>query len=395
MRSVVVLGLFLAPHVVAGGAAPVLTPATAPVPAPLVWTSATESPQLAGDGTLTDRQKDLLAHCGTVDLALVRVAARMVERKAAGLPFLDTESLSFAQRVEGEPHVWPRAWAVSGRALDHEATRKKLQTWRDSFRDLGVRRCGVASGVAPDGTEIVAAIALDALADLEPLPTHARTGQWLEVTAHLLVPASAARVVVLGPGGDPRRVPTLLEGSRVRARFAPDRPGAFTVQIVADVATGPRPILEARVFADVAPPRDLPNTAAPGEDARAASSEPASQLAAMVAALRDEEGLGPVNREAGLDAIADAHARRMLDARAVGHDVGDGEPTRRLQNANIPAREAGENVAHAATLKLAHRALWQSPSHRANLLRADFTRAGYGVAVDPDGSVWITETFAR
>jgi uncharacterized protein YkwD len=387
VRSAVALALFLAPQVVSG------TPARAPLP--LSWANATESPQGAAADALTDRQADLLARCGTADAALVRVAARVVERKVLGLPFLDTESVTFAQRVEGEPHVWPRAWAVSGRALDHEATRRKLETWRASFRDLGERRCGVASGVAPDGTQIVAAIALDALADLDPLPTRAHAGQWLEVSARLLVPATSARVVVLGPGGEPRRVPTLLEGSRVRARFAPDRPGAFTVQIVADVATGPRPILEARVFADAAPPSEFPSLAAPGEDAGDAAADSATQLAGMVAALRSGEGLGRIAREAGLDALAAAHAKHMLDARAVGHDVGDGEPVQRLQSAGIPAREAGENVAHAATLKLAHRALWQSPSHRANLLRADFLRAGFGVAADPDGSVWVCEMFAR
>jgi uncharacterized protein YkwD len=79
----------------------------------------------------------------------------------------------------------------------------------------------------------------------------------------------------------------------------------------------------------------------------------------------------------------------------VGHDVGDGDPAQRLQDASIPAREAGENVAHAATVRLAHRALWSSPSHRANLLRGDFTRAGFGVAEDADGSVWVSEIFAR
>lgn len=370
-------------------------PAGAAGPASLVWAGAAESPQPARAAQLTDHQAELLARCGAADAALIRVAARVVERKGLGLPFLDTESLAFTQRVEGEPHVWPRAWAVSGRALDHEATLRKLEAWRASFRDLGERRCGVASGVAADGTETVAAIAVGAVADLEPLPTRVRTGQWIDVVAHLLVPATSASVVVLGPGGEPRRVPTSLDGGRARARFAPDRPGAFTVQLVADVANGPRPVLEARVFADAAPPTELPSLAAPGEGSVDGAAEPAAQLAGMVAALRTGEGLGAVVREPALDAAAAAHARRMLDARAVGHDVGDGEPVRRLQNAGISAREAGENVAHAATLKLAHRALWQSPSHRANLLRPDFARAGFGVAFDPDGSVWVCEIFAR
>jgi uncharacterized protein YkwD len=262
-------------------------------------------------------------------------------------------------------------------------------------------------GVAPDGTQVVAAVAVDALADLAPLPVRAHAGQWLEVDARMLVPTTMARVVVLGPGGEPRRVPTSLGADgRVRARFAPERPGDFTVQVVAEVATGPRPVLEARVFADAEPPSSAPanGTVAPGEDARPvvtpglrapAPDGGADTLAAMVTALRDTEALPPLRREAALDEVARVHARRMLAARSVGHDVGDGDPGQRLQDANIPAREAGENVAHAATLRLAHRALWSSPSHRANLLRADFVRAGYGVIEDVDGSVWVSEIFAR
>ncbi|GAH82864.1 unnamed protein product, partial [marine sediment metagenome] len=40
------------------------------------------------------------------------------------------------------------------------------------------------------------------------------------------------------------------------------------------------------------------------------------------------------------------------------------------------------------------RALHASPSHRINLLRADYTHMGVGVARASDGSVYVCETFA-
>jgi len=65
-----------------------------------------------------------------------------------------------------------------------------------------------------------------------------------------------------------------------------------------------------------------------------------------------------------------------------------------MGEAGLHVRVCGENVAHAETLALAHRALYASPSHRANLLSSSFDRIGVGVVRDADGSVWVTEELA-
>ena len=371
--------------------------ADAPVAEPTwSWASQTSSPQRLAAGALTDREQELQTACGVAEQGLHAVAARLVDRKIRGLSYLDLDGLTFAQRANGNPHVWPRAWIVSGRAMDQEATLRKLTAWRGTFHDVGERRCGVASGYAPDGTQIVAAIALDAVADLTtPLPVRTHAGTWLLVEAKMLVPTTGAHVVVVGPSGEPRSVPTSLDGTVVRARFAPDRPGAFTVQGVADVGTGPRPVVEAQLYADTEPPLLMPNLAAPGEAAGVGVADAREALMRMVLALRAEEHITTLVRDARLDAVALAHAQRMKAARVVGHDVGDGDPAQRLQAAGIDARDAGENVAHAQSVQLAHRALWASPSHRQNLQRPGFDRIGVAVLDDADGSVWVAEVFAR
>ena len=38
-----------------------------------------------------------------------------------------------------------------------------------------------------DGTEVVSAITIDALADLDPLPTTARVGEWITLRGHMVV----------------------------------------------------------------------------------------------------------------------------------------------------------------------------------------------------------------
>jgi uncharacterized protein YkwD len=369
--------------------------------APFTWAVHTASPRPftpEGDAASRDRSAELLAHCGRGEAGLAEVARRVVESRIAGASRLDLDGLTFALRAAGEPHVWPRAWVITGRALDRSATVAKLEAWGATFGDGGDRRCGVASGVAKDGSEVVAAVAVDALADLAPLPTLAHVGMWLTVDARLVVPVGEAHVIVQGPGGDPRSVPSWTEEengvTHVRARFAPDRPGPLTVQVVADVATGPRPILEARVFADADPPERFEPTGAPGENVVLATGSEADRLLAMLSSLRDAEHLPPLARDPSLDGVALAHARQMLAARTVGHDVGDGDPAARFEATGEHARLVGENVAHAASVRLAHRALYDSPSHRENLLRSDFDRVGAAVLDDADGSVWVAEVFA-
>ena len=366
---------------------------------PLVWAAWTASPTLITEPTGA-RDAELLAHCGAGEAGLREAAKRVVRERITEGAHLDVDRLEMTLRASGEPHVWPRAWVVSGRALDRDATLAKLDAWRASFRDDGERRCGIASATTSDGTEFIAAVALDALADLAPLPLRTHIGTWLTVDAKMLASARGAHVVIQGPEADSHRVPSWTREengeTHVIARFAPDRAGAFTVQLVADVSTGPRPILEARVFADVDPPDHVEAPIAPGEEAarsvRTASESDALLL--MVASLRESERLVPLVRDARLDALALSHARHMLAARTVGHDVGDGDPQERLEDSGARARVVGENVAHAASIRLAHRALYASPSHRANLLRDDFTRVGVAAVDDADGSVWVVELFA-
>jgi len=376
----------------------------APVEDP--WADATASPAPLAAAT-TAGDAELFALCGAGDAALTSVARAIADRavdlapagargpedgaaRAAPAPALDAASLEEALRAAGEPHVAPRATILRGGG-GRAPIAARLRAWSDASPSIGERRCGVARARGADGGEAVAAVAVDALADLAPLATRAHAGTWLTVDARLLTPADGARVVVAGPDGAPRSVPSRVDGGRVVARFAPDRPGAFVVQVVADVAGGPRPVLEARVFADVEPSRAPAR--APGEDAAAPSARPDDALAAMVASVRDAARLPPLERDPRLDALALAHATAMRAARSVAHDAGDGDPARRVESANISAGVVGENVAHAATAALAHRALYASPSHRANLLRPAFRRVGVAALADRDGSVWAAEIF--
>lgn len=352
------------------------------------WTA---SPVAVDESKLTDVERSALSRCGRGEAALVATARVLLERKVAGAALPELDGIADVQRAEGEPHPWPRAWAVRAHTLGDSAM-ARLDAWLgDDARRL--RRCGVASGTASDGTTSLVVVTVDALADLAPLPMRARTGQWLSLEARLRVGARGASVIVLGPNGGTRTVPSWIEGSTVRARFAAEAPGLLSVQIVADLPTGPRPVLEADVLVDVDPATAPVAGPAPGEDAGGAGADD-EVLSRMVAATRSAAGLGGLARDARLDAVARAHAQRMATVHELAHDAGDGDPPERLRDAGLDARYLGENVAHAPNVALAHRALWRSLSHRMNLVRPDFDRMGLAVVRDSGGDAWVVELLA-
>jgi Cysteine-rich secretory protein family len=361
----------------------------------IVWATDTRSPVPAADDPLDPLERASLQQCGAAEARLGETARAVLARKVQGLAIPEIDEVEFLQRASGEPHPWPRVWTVVASPAP-EAALRKLDAWLAEQQAPGRRRCGVASGVGPDGRRVVAVVAVDALADLAPLPTRARAGQWLEVEARLRVRARGGKVIILGPSGAPRPLPTAFDGVTLRARFAPERPGEFAVQVLADVDGGPRPVLEASVFADAEPPSSFGDRVAPGEDAEGpvAAVDDDERLFRMLSTARADAGLRSLVRDPRLDALARSHARRMAAGHDLSHDAGDGSPVDRLRAAGLDARDFGENVAHAPAVALAHRALWASPSHRANLLGAEFDRIGVGVARDERGDAWVAETFA-
>lgn len=354
------------------------------------WAESTRSPRYSP--TPDARDSELLAGCGRGDAALHEVASRLALRE---LTATDPESLTHALRLAGDPHVRPRAWTLSGAGIRSEAALARLRKWLSSFEARGERRCGVASSRDDNGKDVIAVVVVDAQADLAPVPVRARAGEWIAIDARLNIEAANAKVVVLGPFGSPQPVLTSHSEGRVRARFRADRSGRWLAQVLVMDEEGPRPVLEATIFASMTPDISPTLVRAPGEDEDAAGLDPADALTKMMASLRASEGLAPLVRDPRLDRLAREHAERMRVNRRIAHDLGDGTPHERIEQAGIAAKAKGENVAHATTVAEAHRALWASPSHRANLLHPKFNRLGIGVVRDADGSLWVTQLFAE
>lgn len=385
---------------------PALPPAPTTAPAPkALWVSDTFSPRPANPAD--PRDAPVAAACeGGLDAALQVVAAEVVRGYADTGELPDAQTLEYLQRRAGNPHVWARAFGAKteGGVID----RAKLAV--DVKGALGASstraRCGVASlrtGVGEKSVETLAVVAVEVLADLGAVPTRGRTGAWIDVDATLLVDLVASagtegRVVLLPPRGAPRSViASTTQGTprHVKARFALVMPGRHVVQVLADDGRGPRPVLEAEIWADVEPSPTPPTGEVPGEAAGDGVVDATDALLRRLNGLRAAEKLGLLARDPSLDRVAQAHAEAMMRAGVLGHDVGDGDPRARIVAAGGGAfRVMGENVARAHTEKAAHRALYASPSHRGNMLDGRFTKVGLGFVLDEStGEVWVAQEF--
>lgn len=202
--------------------------------------------------------------------------------------------------------------------------------------------------------------------------------------------------MILGPSGAPYSVPTTLHGDRLEATFAASLPGIWSIQVVAVLDEGPRPVLEALLFADADPPPRYAAWSVPGEfadEGDRGTITDAERIRDMVNAARESEGVAVLGADPRLELAATEHARAMQRHHELGHDAGDGGPTERMRRAGFEVDRIGENVAHAQGTRAAHRALWASPSHRGNVIDARFSTLGVGAVRDADGSVWVCELF--
>jgi uncharacterized protein YkwD len=354
------------------------------------WAAQSASPTSASPADPKD--KAVIAACGGgIDAALVTVATSLASDLATKGELPDAQEIEWRQRKAGDPHVWPKTWGARG-VLDRALLGKQVATWLGP--NASRMRCGVASTKVGD-KEAIAVIAIDPVAELAPIPTHAKVGAWIDLDAKLREGASEGRVVVLPPVGVPKTVlSSTTAKNHVKARFAVSKAGRWVVQVLADVGNGPRPVLETEIFAGVDPPELPPSNAVPGEDAGDGLPDPEAALLARLNGARAAEGLPALKEDKTLAKLARAHAEAMRKARLLGHDVGDGDPATRAVEAGAAFKLVGENVAKAKAERTAHRALYASPSHRANLLDTRFKKIGIGVVVDPKtGDLWVAQLF--
>lgn len=95
---------------------------------------------------------------------------------------------------------------------------------------------------------------------------------------------------------------------------------------------------------------------------------------------RQKAGIVPLSNNDKLKEIARNHAKDMFNRGYFSHISPDGlSPFDRLEANGVVFQAAGENLAFAPTVALAHQGLMQSPEHKKNILSSDFGKVGIGV----------------
>ena len=194
-----------------------------------------------------------------------------------------------------------------------------------------------------------------------------------------------AALVVLPVGDDVRNaIDASRFGSAVVAEVAAAQPYLGRL-----VGSDSGALFVTKVDADQRQQLDLPTdlTLAPDPQAEA-------QMVALVNAERAAVGLGALTLDPRLVPVARQHSEEMFKLRYFGHQSPvNGSPFDRLDAAGIRYSRAGENLAYAQSVAVAHRGLMESEGHRANILRPEFTRIGIGVITAGPYGKMFTQMF--
>jgi uncharacterized protein YkwD/uncharacterized membrane protein required for colicin V production len=119
-----------------------------------------------------------------------------------------------------------------------------------------------------------------------------------------------------------------------------------------------------------------------------------AQMLQLVNQVRGEHGLRPLTADAEATEVARAHSRDMLARGYFSHVSPQGQdPFDRMRQGGLRYRAAGENLALAPNVAVAHRGLMDSPGHRANILRPAFGRLGIGIVDGGRHGLMVTQKF--
>lgn len=131
---------------------------------------------------------------------------------------------------------------------------------------------------------------------------------------------------------------------------------------------------------------------------KVAAPRPRPDLEARMLELVNRErvaaGLRPLAPDPELTEVARRHSADMFARGYFAHVTPEGrDPFDRMRAVSVRFETAGENLALAPTVQVAHRGLMNSPGHRVNILHQDFGRVGIGILDGGIRALMVTQNF--
>jgi uncharacterized protein YkwD len=119
-----------------------------------------------------------------------------------------------------------------------------------------------------------------------------------------------------------------------------------------------------------------------------------AEMLALVNRERAKAGLAPLAPDPELTEVARRHSADMFARSYFAHNTPENKtPFDRMKEANVNFLTAGENLALAPTLDIAHTGLMNSPGHRANILQPKFGRLGIGIMDGGRRGLMVSQEF--
>lgn len=131
---------------------------------------------------------------------------------------------------------------------------------------------------------------------------------------------------------------------------------------------------------------------------KVSNTRPRPELEARMLELVNKDrmaiGLRPLAPDPELTAVARRHSTDMFARGYFAHDTPEGlTPFDRMREGDVSFLTAGENLALAPTVQVAHNGLMNSPGHRANIFAKDFGRVGIGIMDGGIRGIMVTQNF--
>lgn len=329
------------------------------------------------------------------DPALTQAARRLARESLgpqlpAGAPDLHALTLAISDSGGADPS--PRSFVIRAWAHAHA-----IETFlaRKDFSAEPASHFGVGIVTAGERASLVLLLT-ERKAELQRFPRNfPRPGATQVLCGELVAPLRGADVYVTLPDGNVERVPLAREtGPKFCSRLRFPKVGGYTVEVIGSSAKGPE--VAALFLVDVGGPSQRAGAEPVQEPTTVEEARQA--ILTRINSLRRAHGLAALSPDAALDTVAQAYSERMAREGFFAHVAPDGTDLRgRLLGAGPSYRSAGENLGMAQGPLSAHFGIEHSPGHRKNLLSAQFTHAGIGVAfqtVDGRPQAIVTEVFS-